>query len=100
MQSVFGRLSQQSNVFIQHRLEQVVDEFKELQREDMKLPFQESDSNSILLAMRSWELRDFAIRRRECRAGNSNARGVTQGAKPFTMAFAINCTVLVLPCKT
>jgi DNA-binding Xre family transcriptional regulator len=64
LQFVFGRLSRRSNAIIQHRLEQVVNEFNELHLADMKLPFEERHGNSILLAMRRWELRDFTDLRR------------------------------------
>ena len=43
----------------------MVSEFNELHREDMKLPFEERRGYTILLAMRSWELGDFANLRRE-----------------------------------
>ena len=65
MQFVFGNLSHRSNEIILHRLAQVVSEFNELHREDMKLPFEERHGSTILLAMRSWELGDFSGLRRE-----------------------------------
>jgi hypothetical protein len=69
MQFVFGRLSRRSNAIIQHRIEQVVSEFNELHREDMKLPFEERHGNTMMLAIRGWELSDFADLRREKRDG-------------------------------
>ena len=65
MQFVFGVLSVRSNAIIQHRLEQVMLEFNALHQEDMKLPLDERDGTSMLLATRRWELAAFKELRRE-----------------------------------
>jgi hypothetical protein len=72
IQFVFGRLSQRSNAIIKHGLEQVLREFSDLHREDMKLPREERHGSSILLAIRSWDLRNFGNLRREDHAGDFN----------------------------
>jgi hypothetical protein len=72
---VNGMLSRTSSAAIVSRLKRVAREFSEMHSEDLKLPLEKRSPMSLLVAVRHWELAEFAVlrrRRRLPRRGRNN----------------------------
>lgn len=74
---VNGMLSKSSATSLISRLHHIAQEFRDLHSEDVRLPFGERSSMSLLLAVRRWELKAFhdLRRRKKPPAPGSEGRG-------------------------
>ena len=59
---VYGVLSDRSNAILQRRLHQVASEFHELHREDLRLPLDQRQGSSMILAIRPWNFFSDLVR--------------------------------------
>ena len=62
-----GTLTPVSRLRLQSSLLRVAAEFEQLARQDVRLPLDDRDSCTIILAMSSWEFSEFSNLRREPR---------------------------------
>ena len=60
-----GMLSTSSNAVLQKRIERLVSEFSDLEKEDARLPIAQREGTTLVVAMRPWELKSFEKIRRE-----------------------------------
>jgi len=57
-------LSASSNAVLQKRIERLVSEFSDLEKEDARLPISQREGTTMVVAMRPWELKSFEKIRR------------------------------------
>lgn len=60
-----GMLSRGSNALLAQKMEQLLEQFQQLHREDASLPLEERFGSSILIALRPWEYKVFQKYRRQ-----------------------------------
>ncbi|HUF80422.1 MAG TPA: helix-turn-helix transcriptional regulator [Burkholderiales bacterium] len=80
MLALNGMLSKASSAMIIERLKRTVREFSELHNNDVKLPAGERAAMSLLVAIRHWELQEFAALRRKKPPFATGSRPGNQGA--------------------
>lgn len=66
--SVSGLLSVSSNELFQRKMERLAEEFADLQRDDERLPLDERQGTTIVLAIRQWEYASFERLKRTANA--------------------------------
>jgi hypothetical protein len=76
-----GTLSPASLLRLQSSIRRVAAEFEQLARQDVRLPLEERDSCTVILAMSSWEFSEFSNLRRTPRRQNEKSRPQTIRAK-------------------
>jgi hypothetical protein len=69
-----GTLAPASLLRLQSSIRRIAAEFEQLARQDVRLPLEERDSCTVILAMSSWEFSEFSNLRRTPRRQNERAR--------------------------
>jgi len=76
-----GTLAPASLLRLQSSIRRVAAEFEQLARQDVRLPLEERNSCTVILAMSSWEFSEFSNLRRTPRRQNEKSRPQTIRAK-------------------